>query len=202
MERKFEQKPILAESNNQTEIDNSIDFDYDLIFGVPDRAIDVEVHADDNHTPESSKHTDDSTLTSDTSENGESRQYVRMEGEHTSIPLNVEGEHPFEGEKSSMNHEFEGEHQNDNHVEGEHDDTDAINIDQNDEFHEFDDNMSVASTENEEMYEDAPLEFDPAYPPLEKWTKNHPKEQVIGNPQDGVLTRAQIRAKNEVHNAN
>ena len=87
-------------------------------------------------------------------------------------------------------------------LRGEHDNTDAITIDQSDAFHEFDDNISVAGTENEEMYEDAPLEFDPAYPPLEKWTKNHPKEQVIGNPQDGVLTRAQIRAKNEVLNTN
>ena len=52
------------------------------------------------------------------------------------------------------------------------------------------------------MFEDAPLEFDPNFPPLEKWTRNHPKEQVIGNLQEGVLTRAQLRAKNEVLNAN
>ena len=44
------------------------------------------------------------------------------------------------------------------------------------------------------------MDFDPTYPPLEKWTRNHPKEQVIGNQQDGVLTRAQTRAKNEVLN--
>ena len=50
------------------------------------------------------------------------------------------------------------------------------------------------------MFEDAPLDFDPAYPPLEKWTRNHPKEQVLGDPQDGVLTRAQLCAKNEVLN--
>ena len=50
------------------------------------------------------------------------------------------------------------------------------------------------------MFEDAPLDFDPAYPPLEKWTRNHPKEQALGNLQDSVLTRAQLHAKNEVIN--
>ena len=50
------------------------------------------------------------------------------------------------------------------------------------------------------MFEDAPLEFDLAYPPLDKWTRNHLKEQVLGDPQAGVLIRAQLRARNEVHN--
>ena len=36
---------------------------------------------------------------------------------------------------------------------------------------------------------------------MDKWVKIHPKEQVIGNLQDGVLRRAQIREKNEVLNA-
>ena len=50
--------------------------------------------------------------------------------------------------------------------------------------------ISIAGSENDETFEYAPLEFDPAYLPLEKWTRNHPKEQVLGNPQDGVTTRA------------
>ena len=110
----------------------------------------------------------------------------------------VEGEHS----QNQQEHHFEAEHQDEDHVEGKHDETETINLDENDEFHELNDNFSVTGSENEDMYEDAPLEFNPNFPPLEKWTRNHPKEQVIGNPQDGVLTRAQIRAKNEVLNAN
>ena len=92
------------------------------------------------------------------------------------IPSNVEGEN------SSGNKSVEGEYQDDTYVEGEHNDTETINVYQNDGFHELNDNNSVAGSENEEIYEDAPLDFDPTYPPLEKWTRNHPKEQVIGNP--------------------
>ena len=138
-------------------------------------------------------------------------------GEHTTT--NIQGEQTFEGENETMSHQvegehsqlplndqqehhFEGEHQDEHHVEGEHDETETINLDENDEFHELNDIFSVAGFENKDMYEDAPLEFNPDFPQLEKWTRNHPKEQVIGNPQDGVLTRAQIRAKNEVLNVN
>ena len=56
------------------------------------------------------------------------------------------------------------------------------------------------STENDETFEDAPLDFDPAYPPMDKWTRNHPHEQILDDPQVGVLTRARICAKNEVLN--
>ena len=45
---KFENKSILVDSD--TQIDNSEikDFDYDLIFGIPDRAINAENNAPDN----------------------------------------------------------------------------------------------------------------------------------------------------------
>ena len=118
-----------------------------------------------------------------------------LERDHTNIHSSVEGEHPFEGENNSMNELFEGEHQNDNLAKGENNDNDTICLDQNDEYLELNDNISITGSKNDEMYEDEPLDFDPTYPPLEKRTKNHPKEQVIGNPQDGVLTRPQIRAK-------
>ncbi|XP_052625667.1 uncharacterized protein LOC111890076 [Lactuca sativa] len=151
IDRKFEHKPIIADSNNPVENENTIDFDYELIFGILDRAIDAEIHAADNQSPESSKNIDDSPHTSNSNSS-------------ESMPEVLEGE-------------LEGA------VEGEY---------------EVDDNISIAETENEEVYEDTPLDFDPAYPPMEKWTKSHPKEYIIGNPQEGVLTRAQIRAKNEV----
>ena len=79
---KFENKSILVDSD--TQIDNSKinDFDYDLIFGIPDRAIDAENNAPDNQSSESSKHTDDSTITT-SSVYCESVPEVRMEGEHT-----------------------------------------------------------------------------------------------------------------------
>ncbi|XP_052619531.1 uncharacterized protein LOC111895070 [Lactuca sativa] len=189
IDRKFEQKPIIADSNNPVENENTIDFDYELIFGIPDRVIDAEIHAVNNQSLESSKHIDDSPHTSD-SNSSESMPNVRMEGEHTTDEINVQDRHTFEGEKRNEDQHVEGEHQYDNQVEGE------LEGSVEGEY-EVDDNISVAETKNEEVYEDAPLDFDPTYPPLEKWTKSHPKEQVIGNPQDGVLTRAQIRAKSE-----
>lgn len=48
-----------------------------------------------------------------------------------------------------------------------------------------------------ETYEDSHLESDPTFLPMEKWTRDHPKEQIIGNPSSSVLTQAHIRAKNE-----
>lgn len=44
-------------------------------------------------------------------------------------------------------------------------------------------------------FEDVNVELDPTYdlnyPPLTKWTRDHPKTQVIGKASKGVLTRAQ-----------
>ncbi|XP_052622678.1 uncharacterized protein LOC128127967 [Lactuca sativa] len=120
-----------------------------------DHAVDAEVHAPDNHIPEFAKLTDESTSTSQQSE---SMQNSPVEGEQLdSNTLNNE-EHSFEGEKDQMNAKVEGEHV----VEGEHN---------------FDDACSNAGSENEEIYEDAPLEFDPSYPPTEKWTRDHLKDQ-------------------------
>lgn len=75
------------------------------------------------------------------------------------------------------------------------------NNNQDETFHDLNDIISIDGSENKEMFKDAPLDFDPAYPPMDKWIKSHPKEQVIGDPLEGVLNRAQLRAKNEVLNA-
>ena len=48
VKKTFEQKPIVNESFVESSISNSFDFDYDLIFGVPDREIYAKVHATDN----------------------------------------------------------------------------------------------------------------------------------------------------------
>ena len=37
--------------------------------------------------------------------------------------------------------------------------------------------------------------YDPNYPPLTKWTKDHPKTQIIGDSSERVLTRSQLKAK-------
>lgn len=54
--------------------------------------------------------------------------------------------------------------------------------------------------ESDEIFEDVPLEFNPAYPSMDRWTRSHPKEQVLSDPQVGIMTRAHTRAKNEVLN--
>lgn len=54
---------IIFERAIESEINNSFDFDYALIFDVRDRAIHVEIHGTDNQIHESSKHSDDLTLT-------------------------------------------------------------------------------------------------------------------------------------------
>lgn len=63
VEQTFAQQPILLETNDKSIIVNSFDIDYELSFGVPNRAIDVEVHAEDTQIPEASNHSDDSTMT-------------------------------------------------------------------------------------------------------------------------------------------
>ena len=115
---KFENKSILVDSDTQIENFDINDFDYDLIFEIPNRAIDAEVHAPDNQTSESSKHTDDSTITTK-SISCESVPEVCMEGEHTTT--DVQGEQTFEGENETMNHQIKGEHsqfQQEHHFEG------------------------------------------------------------------------------------
>ncbi|CAI9261149.1 unnamed protein product [Lactuca saligna] len=153
------------------------DIDYDLIFGISNHAVDAEVHAPDNYIPELSKLTDES---SSTPQEGEPMDDSPLEREQLDSNTLNDEEHSFEGEQEQLNAEIKGEHV----VEEEHN---------------VDDACSNAGSEYDEIFEDAPLEFDPAYPPMEKWTRDHPKDQVIGNPQEGVLTRAQIRAQNEAY---
>lgn len=37
---------------------------------------------------------------------------------------------------------------------------------------------------------------------MEKWTRDHPKEQILGNPNSSFLTLAQLIERNEVTNIN
>ena len=61
----FEQKPIINESNVESDNINLTDFDYDLIFGAPDKAADDEINVEDNRMVEALKHSENSTLTQD-----------------------------------------------------------------------------------------------------------------------------------------
>ncbi|KAI3493567.1 hypothetical protein L1887_40767 [Cichorium endivia] len=47
----------------------------------------------------------------------------------------------------------------------------------------------------EDIDAEGPPDFDPNYPPLEKWMRNHPPSLVIGDVQDKVLTRAQLQQR-------
>ena len=107
VDKHFEQNPIINESSDESGIESSSNFDYDLIFGVPDRAVNAEVHANDNHQSESLKHFDDSEPTqiivdSNSTSNspgvGESMHNNHVEGEHLDSNTMIEGEHSFEGE--------------------------------------------------------------------------------------------------------
>ncbi|XP_052621036.1 uncharacterized protein LOC111901200 [Lactuca sativa] len=218
VEKPFVQKPIISETAIESEINNSFDFDYDLIFGVPDRVIDAEIHAEDNRIPKASKHSDDSTLTHENDDSYSTSntqchvdshpvlQGDQLEGEHLNSTINVEGDHgssstDVEGECPISNTNVKGEHYQSNPiVEGEQ--NGILPYDSNihtDVFHDIPDNVSNVGEglEPDDMFEDAPLDFNPSYPPLDKWTRNHPKEQVLGDPQAGVETRSQLRAKNE-----
>ncbi|CAI9295494.1 unnamed protein product [Lactuca saligna] len=149
-------------------------------------AIDAEINLDDNHVPEASKHSDDSTLTQDNND---------------LMNDQVEGEPNFEGERERMDVDVKGEHQNiiPIVVGEEVGNNTNVSNDQTDAFHDINENISNAGegSETEEMFEDSSLDFDPAYPPMDRWIKSHPKEQVLGDPHEGVLTRAQLHAKNE-----
>lgn len=94
------------------------------------------------------------------------------------------------------NDDVEGEHQNSNTlVEGELNGLIANDLnDQTDEFYNVVGNVSNASAGSkvDEIFKYASLDFDPAYPPMDKWTCCHPMEHILGDPHDGVMTRAQI----------
>ncbi|CAI9294346.1 unnamed protein product [Lactuca saligna] len=151
-----------------------LDIDYDLIFGISDHAGNAEENSPNNHILELSKLTDDST--SSPQEIGERMKNDPMEGEHLDSKTLMEGEHAFEGENERDNDDVEGERLIAN-VEEEL-------LQNNENYHDVSDVCSIACSDNDELYEDAPLDFDPAYPPMDKWTKDHPKKQIIDFHED------------------
>ena len=55
--------------------------------------------------------------------------------------------------------------------------------------------MSDVGTIIEDVVSEILPEVDTNYPPMIKWTKDHPKSQIIGSPSSKVLTRAQRKEK-------
>ena len=51
-------------------------------------------------------------------------------------------------------------------------------------FYDILDNLFIAGegSETDETFEDAPFDFDPIYPPMDRWTQSHPYKQIIGDP--------------------
>ena len=90
----------------------------------------------------------------------------QVEGEHENSSIDVKGE------RHISNATVEGEHHQSNPiVEGKQNGIipNDSNI-QNDVFHDIPDSVSnvCEGSEPDDMFEDAPLDFDPAYPPLDK----------------------------------
>ncbi|KAI3700157.1 hypothetical protein L2E82_44776 [Cichorium intybus] len=57
------------------------------------------------------------------------------------------------------------------------------------------DTQSEAQSETKEVFAEINPKYDPNYPPMLKWTKDHPRSQIIGETSAGVLTRAQLKEK-------
>ena len=84
-----------------------------------------------------------------------------------------------EGEYRSSATNDEGKHSNVNLIV-EWEQTGFIpstSNDQTDVFHDITDNVSNAGegSETDEIFEDAPLDFDPTYPPMNRWIQSHQK---------------------------
>ena len=118
----------------------------------------------------------------------------QVEGEQLNSSTIVEGEHTFQGKHDHSNVDVEGEYGSSVvNVEGEHwnvnpiikvEKTGFIPSNSNNQaatFYEMNDDVSNAGEDSEmnEMFEDAPLDFDPAYAPMDRWTRSYPKEQVL-----------------------
>ncbi|KAL7600488.1 uncharacterized protein LOC128134121 [Lactuca sativa] len=129
----------------------------------------------------------ESTTTSKTAE-------VSVEGENSSSPptstgstnrANIDPKQPsdsqIEGEKptSTKNADSDTDRDFTSPVEGEKEKESDSSTDEG-EGDLSDVDMEVEAELNPE--------YDPSYPPLVKWTKDHPKEQIIGETSESVLT--------------
>lgn len=157
------------------------------LFDEPETAILSEAKVADNEVDNLKKVIDEAAKvteseSSSSSGSQESATYqMPIETSHSTIQgenpsTTIPNERPVEGENSEPEVEtvstFEGE-----------------NVNTNDE-----DDDTQSKFQDEVNFEPDPS-YDPNYPPLTKWTKDHPKTQIIGESLERVLTRSQLKAK-------
>ncbi|KAI3782315.1 hypothetical protein L2E82_12357 [Cichorium intybus] len=227
----------------------TFDTDFSLLFDQPERAVDSEVRAPDNHESELSKITDgpdDSSTSSiqrpssiEEESSNQSLENVSIEGEPSNrcagnLRINNATTDSPRGSNTlvstpqsisniiSMYPTIQGEPEiatpnsatttasdkattspTPTNVQGEHisNSTSQLhsqqtNTDSNNHLL-MDDFPSTSGypSDIEDIDAEGPPDFDPNYPPLDKWTKNHPPSLVIGDVRDKVLTRAQLHQK-------
>lgn len=94
---------------------------------------------------------------------------AHVKGERTPNHADVTGEHHI------SNPLVEEEPSGSNHVNGK---------DQYNDVNDVIDNISTPEevSDAKDIFEDAHFDFDPTYSPIDKWTRNHPKEQIHSDP--------------------
>ena len=107
------------------------------------------------------------------------KSQAHIEGDRMHIHVDIEGEHHI------SNPFVEGEPSGSNHVNGN---------DQDNEFHDVIDNISIngEGSKADDIFEDETLDFDLSFPPMDKLTRNHPKDKILGDSNSGDLTRSHI----------
>ncbi|XP_023770739.1 uncharacterized protein LOC111919382 [Lactuca sativa] len=110
-----------------------------------------------------------------------------IQGEGSSFP--VKQDSPFQGESPSSSLPTESQVQREN-SEPEAEEVSSFegeNANTNDD--------ETQSEFKEEVNVELDPSYDPNYPPLTIWTKDHPQTQIIGESTEKVLTRSQLKAK-------
>ncbi|KAI3494512.1 hypothetical protein L1887_40761 [Cichorium endivia] len=95
----------------------------------------------------------------------------------SSTPVHVEGEHILNSSSQMHTPQTNTSNTNNNLIMGDFPST------------------SRYPSDIEDIDAEGPPDFDPNYPPLDKWTRNHPPSLVIGDVRDKVLTRAQLQQR-------
>ncbi|KAL4564910.1 hypothetical protein LXL04_028986 [Taraxacum kok-saghyz] len=183
---------------NQVDSEPLLNFenDFSLFFDEPVKALDSEAKAADNKQDELLKLIEETAVDSNLTEEQE-------------IPNPI-----FEGESVIEQIIFPDQSNNDQTQGESHrtNDTDEVPV-QGERVQtsssEPADDMGYASnsdtgiiSEVEEFISPNENDYDMNYPPLVKWTRDHPQRQIIGSPSQGILTRAQRKEREATLNKN
>nr|KAJ0227036.1 hypothetical protein LSAT_V11C100049630 [Lactuca sativa] len=184
--------------------------EYIRLFDEPEKAINSEATAADNKVDNLKKVIDEATKTMEsepptpTSSTSSSNKDSTFQGESSTTSkiseVPVEGENPISSLKSKKSAEDKGFT---SPIEGEIPTADSAEDKGFTSPVEGEKASDSSTDEGEGGQSDVEIEveaelnpeYDPSYPPLVKWTKDHPKEQIIGETSKSVLTRSQLKAK-------